>query len=338
MTRGLRRVGSAALGGVLAGAGCTPHHLQREEPPPSLHAQWAARLGVDFPELAGPDPLAGGPDVWVREREISVYFPEGDRIESFAPPVGGFEEAGFLVAPLYDALALRPEEAPPGVDVIVDRAASFAALVRVVYTLGRVGVLRFHLVSGPRAAPGAFLVAPRAFSGPAARPRGPITDVDVDLALRWSADGVRAWALPRPAGRAPFDVDVEEPPPDSDDPLPLPDAVPIVAAPGADPPLDPAAVRSLVAALCDAGLGPIGLAFEPALETRMDEILVFFEAARAPGPCAGPRQWSALTVRSRASPLPIAGLRAAILALVPESARRLPEHVSPSLPDEPIRR
>lgn len=338
MTRGLRRVGSLALGGVLMGAGCTPHHVQREEPLPSLHAQWAARLGVDFPELVGPEPLAGGPDVWVSEREISVYFAEGDRIESFVPPAGEFDEVGFLVAPLYDVLALRHEGAPPpAVDVIVDRAAPVAALVRVLYTLGRLGVLRFHLVSGSRAAPGAFLVAPRAFAGPAAPQTSPITDVDLDVALHWSADGVRAWALPRPAGRAPFDAEFEEPPPDSEVELPLPDAVPIVAAPGADPPLDPAAVRSLVAALCDAGLGPIGVAFEPALATRMDELLAFIEAARAPGPCAGPRQWSALTVRSRESPLPLAGLRAAILALVPESARRLPDHVSPSLPEDAIR-
>lgn len=338
MTRGSHRVGPLALWGVLAGLGCTPHHVQREEPPPSLHAQWAARLGVDFPELAGPDPLAGGPDVWVSEREISVYFPEGDRVESFASPAGGSDEGGFLVAPLYDLLAVRYDGSPPAaVDVIADRAVPFAALVRVIYTLGRVGVLRFHLVSGSRAAPGAFLVAPRTFSGPAAQQTSPVTDVDLDVALRWSAEGVRAWALPRPAGRAPFDADFEEPPPDSGVQLPLPDAVPIIAAPGADPPLDLAAVRSLIAALCDAGLGPIGVEFEPALETRMDEILAFFEAAKAPGSCAGPRQLSALTVRSRGSPLPLAGLRAAILALVPESAKVLPAHVSPSLPDDPIR-
>ncbi len=124
----------------------------------------------------------------------------------------------------------------------------------------------------------------------------------------------RAWALPRPADRAPFDIDFY-----SDDDTPqqgFPQAVALRLDPDADPPLDLPAIARLAAALCTFNRGPLGLELYPLDTMTQDELLAVLVAADPPVECRGRRRLGGGgDPPSRAHAVTTATLRAHVLAL-----------------------
>lgn len=269
--------------------------------------------------------------MWVGAAEISAVDPATGTARTVYRPG---DPPGPLLGPLYDALAADIEALPRprALDLLVDRDVSGRTLLWVLYTLSRAGVERFHLVSGPLAAPGALVIEPPRF-GCHLHERAPVLAVQYDLSIAWSDDGPRAWALPRPHGRAPFDASSEEPPPDAD---PTPqgplERVPIALAAAADPPLRADDLRTVVAALCALDQGPLGVELSLREDTRFGDLVAAALAAAPPLACAGPRQVSGFETATHRSPVPLADLHRHVTDRLPPADRLVPPHVSPSRP------
>lgn len=302
----------------------------------TLHERMSARLGVTLSDVPGPDPLAPGLDIWVGPKEIFVVDPDAGTVERFDAAADHF-----LIRPLLDRMlpVLEDTQSPRILDIVVSRDVPASTFIPVLYTLGRSGLELLNLVTGPAATPGAVLFDPRMDHIHGAPP---VRELLADLSLAWTPDGLRAWALPRPAGHPPFDGG-EEPPPSEDgegEQEPEPSEIPLVLTAGADPPLTLADLRTLAASLCALDHGPLGVELVVAETTRAGDLLAAAVAATPPRDCHGPRHVYAWVDRSwRRSPVPLVELRKHLQARLPpppDPRPPLPPHVSPSLPDDDI--
>lgn len=299
-------------------------------------------LQLQLPPTPGPEPLTDGTTVYVTPTEIAVTHADRTLVRHIEPrPLRGHE---VVLDPLYDAvvselpapittLTAMPSEprvvAP--LDLVVDARVTMPTLMAVLSTLSRAGAPEFRLVGGTAAQPGGVTIelAP-ACATPAPAPTV-VTAIRTDLALRWDADGARAWALPRPADRGPFDIG-SYPNPFDDTPGPgFPDEVPLRLTTEGDPPLDLEALGRLVTAVCTFNHGAFGIELSlPETMTQMTqttqttqttqmtqrELLAVLVAAD-PGPeCRGPRVLAGSGTTARTGPaVTLDALEAHVLAL-----------------------
>ncbi|MBL9100675.1 MAG: hypothetical protein JNL82_06945 [Myxococcales bacterium] len=305
----------AGLLGVLL-VGCTSHERAAPEaPPPSPRATLARDMGVELPPNGGVDPLVAEPSVWIGPSEVALMRADGTVVRGLATLKNGEVDGKpdhIMFDELYDAVmpdVPEPERnGPSDANLFVDRRVSAGALVVAMYTLGRAGVTRFHLVGGTPDAPRALLIE-MPYVGER-QPDRPVSELRSDLALTWEADGMRAWALPRSASRRPFADGRDEPPPvDGDDPSPPPDPphlvdrVPLSLAKDHDDPLDPASTSRLSAALCEFNKRePFGVLLEPSWTATYGDLLSLAVAAIPPADCRGPKRLFMYETRRRTGP------------------------------------
>lgn len=275
----------------------------------------AQTLQIELSPSAGPESPADGPAVWVTPTEIAVGFHDG-RLARHVDPAATRD----LIGALYDAVGPAPPgPAPPVLDVWIDRRVPSPVFRSVMYTLGRTGHRKFRLLGGTPAQPGGVTVelSPFCANYPPDPPAGPpITELRADLRLRWDDTGLRAWALPRPTNRDPFEFTKLEPPPDAPPTATLlADPVPLQAEPGPDSSLDEAAVRRLIADLCRFNGSPFGVEVEPSTTTTHDELLAIFVASVSAPECRGPwRLGGAGSSPRDEAPSTVDTLRARVLA------------------------
>lgn len=290
-------------------AGCAPHERPAPEAEPPL-AALARSLGLELPDCAGPDRPLGGRAVWISQD--GVYLVDGAagrKLVTLAQGVPTEAPGNHMLGALYDALTA---DGPPSeafdVDVLADRRVPLSTVVDVLYTLGRAGGHGYRFVCGSVDRPSAVSIAPRTF-GAIERDPPQLRELRGDLALTWGDDGVRAWALPRPAEHPPFPAR-EEDLVDSELPAPsrLPARVPLVLSEGTDPPLAPGDVARLAASLCRFNDAPMGVVLEAQATTSYPDLLA--TAVAATTRCSGPRElFFAVDPAPRTGPLTVGGLR-----------------------------
>lgn len=315
--------GSWVRGVVALVSACTapPGELSPEyEPPAERRVGLARSLQIDLPPTPGREALSPGPALFVSPTEVTLERVDG-RLER---AVVRLDEAADdpLLRGLYDAL--EAERGAAGLNVFVDRRVPLPVVASVLYTAARGEWQDLRLIAGTPAEPGALRVEaqPMCALHPPIAP--PFDRIRTDVALEWTAHGVLATALPRPAERGPFAVSFAEEPPQEEGAPPrprgpaFPERVPlrVGAGAGAQEVLDVAAVQGLAAELCAFNDGPIGVVLAPLPTTAYPELLAVADAFAGTG-CRGP-----VRIAMRDSPATPAGagvavgqLRAHVLAL-----------------------
>lgn len=316
---------SSAWGLVVFMSGCTasPGELSPEyEPPAERRVGLARSLQIELPPTPGREALSPGPSLFVSPTEVALERVDG-RLERAVVRGSDLEaDADPLLRGLYDAL--EAERGAAGLNIFVDRRVPLPVVVSVLYTAARGEWQDLRLIAGTPASPGALKVEaqPMCALHPAIAP--PFDRIRADVRLEWTANGVLATALPRPAERGPFAVSFEEPPPDDEDAPPrprgptFPERVALRVGAGAGPQdvLDVAAVQGLAATLCAFNDGPIGVVLAPLPTTAYPELLAVADAFAGTA-CRGPVQLA--MQREPPTPAPagvaVAQLRAHVLAL-----------------------
>lgn len=264
-----------ALAGTLLLA-CTAHEPAPAIPSvdPTSPAALARTLAIELPAPAG-QVVPHGPALWLGP-EILAFVGSDARLHR----LDDAEIQAAMIGDLYDLLAA--DTTTTSLDLYIDRRVTMLRLAPILYTAGRASRTPLRLVGGPPEQPAALAIElPPMFSDhPDAKP--PFGRLAADLLVVWGVGGVVASARPRPAERAPFGLDHEEPAPGQPDlPSLLPERVPL-----RDPEraglLDPHALARIAADLCSFNDGPLGVSLAPTRDVDHAALMRFAAAIAQP--------------------------------------------------------
>lgn len=255
---------------------CTAHEPLPAIPiaDPTSPAALARSLAIDLPAPAG-QVVPRGPALWLGP-EVLAFVGSDARLHR----LDDAEIQAAMIGELYDLLAA--ETSTNSLDLFVDRRVTMERLVPVLYTAGRASRTPLRLVGGPPEQPVALAIelAPMFSDHPDAKP--PFGRLAADLVVAWGVGGVVASARPRPAERAPFGLDHEEPAPGQPDTPPLlPAQVPLRGHEDTGL-LDPPALARIAGDLCSFNDGPLGVSLAPTRDVDHAALMRFAAAIAQP--------------------------------------------------------